>query len=202
MRCEDIGRARLDRELGLIDREAETAMNRHLDTCARCRASVSIEAAVTDGLARLAALEPPPVDVHDRVIAAIAALGSPSRAPVPAADLAWAFAVAIGTAVALVGGTVAALPALFGAWKLLRIAGLGATRAVASIARTGVSVVEPLSEPLTRMLRSAHENFDGTGGIVSAQVATLTAFAVALVLCTWLVGRDLRRSSPSATEER
>ena len=202
MRCEEIGRARLDRELGLADPATGRAIDGHLATCGRCRERVAVEAAVTEGLARLGTLEPPPVQVRDRVLASLAGLGWPARSAVPAADLARAFAVAIGAMLALVAGTVAAAPALAGAWDVLRIVGLGAARALASLGRTGLLILEPLREPIVRMLRSTGAPFDGATGIVSAQVVTLTAFAVVVALCTWLIGRDLRGSTPVVTEDR
>ncbi len=202
MRCEDSGRARLDRELGLADRSTELALDDHLAACERCRRMATVETLVTDGLGRLGTLEPPPVQVHDRVLASLAALGWPSRAAVPAADLAWAFAVAIGASFALAVGTMAAAPALSGALDLLRVAGLATARAIGTIGRAGLEVLEPLADPVLRLLRSTRAPFDGAGGIVGAQVTTLTAFAVVVVLCTWLIGRDLRGSTRVATEDR
>ena len=202
MRCERFRHARLDRELGLVAPATEEALDAHLATCVACRELAAVETIVTDGLARLGALEPPPVQVHDRVLASLGALGRPARSPVPAVDLAWAFAVAIGASIALVAGTVAAAPALSGGWEVLRLVGLGVARALGSIGRTSLMILEPLGDPLVRMLRSARAPFDGTSGVVGAQVATLTAFVAIVVLSTWLIGRDLRRSNPVPTEER
>jgi anti-sigma factor RsiW len=194
MRCDDVRRALVEREIGLLSDSRAAVLDRHLDRCPACRALEAAERRLTADLALLGSAAVPRVEVRDRVFRAIGGMESVDRSPVPPRDLAWAGVGAAALAVAVLAAGLPLLPSVPDTagqvWALFTGLWVGA----ASVLRPLASLITVL-EPFRDMILDTLRLLAPFGGLLGPAVVAATALSLALMtgVTTLVVGRDFVR---------
>lgn len=192
MNCHRARMAIVERELGLLTLGFERGLERHLESCAACRARAVREAALVGGLNELRELDGPVVEVRQRVLRQLAELPAIERGWVGRGQLTWAAA----------GAAAAALGLIAWIWPRagsLREAAEGAadgTRALLSAAYSTLAAIKSLLVLPWRLLATLAET---TAPLWDSRLEPVAIAAISLglvsmaVTIAWVVGHDLRR---------
>ena len=203
MRCEDVRRRWLDRQVSGGGRTAGGPIDRHVAGCDGCRAALRREEMLARALGDVASLPEPRVDVVSRVRLSIAGLCGTDRRLVRPAELAWSAAAASLVGIAVLGAGIAWRAPILEAVRSLRALLLAMSAAASGVLRA----LEPMLAVAWRFtIRVLEPVAAGIGTWTddlfrAGASATTVALALAAALTVIVVGRDLLRGSADGAEE-
>ena len=189
MQCRETRNLLFERSLGVLSPTRETALERHLESCATCAAEARSEEALSRAFTSLRVEPDFEIDVRSSVMGRVRADPRPARHEVSDRQLAWGLLTAAAGAVALLIGAALLVPLLPAALRPL--APLG--RAAGSLGRNALAYLGELIATPLRYIASLLEPLPELVG--QAQISSLPVllwgFGLMAATIVLVVGRDL-----------